>query len=72
MRSSLLNTEFVSEAQKDPTATCNVLAIKILLVYISPEALLKNYQYRHMLLSEAYKEKLVALAVNEAHCIQTW
>ena len=67
-----LSTEFVGEAQEDPTATRKVLEGKIQLVYISPEAILKNWHYRHMLLSEAYKEKLVALAIDEAHCIKTW
>ena len=67
-----LSTEFVGEAQEDPTATRRVLEGKIQLVYISPEAILKNWHYRHMLLSEAYKEKLVALAIDEAHCIKTW
>ena len=67
-----LSTEFVGEAQEDPTATRRFLEGKIQLVYISPEAILKNWHYRHMLLSEAYKEMLVALAIDEAHCIKTW
>ena len=64
-----LSTEFVGEAQEDPTATRRVLEGKIQFVYISPEAILKNWHYRH---SEAYKEKLVALAIDEAHCITAW
>ena len=40
-----LSTEFVGEAQEDPTATRRVLEGKIQLVYISPEAILKNWHY---------------------------
>ena len=46
-----LSTEFVGEAQEDPTATRRVLEGKIQLVYISPEAILKNWHYQQMLLS---------------------
>jgi bloom syndrome protein len=41
-------------------------------VYITPENLIENPLYRNMLLSKKYKEKLVALVVDEAHCIKMW
>ena len=45
---------------------------KVQLLYISPEALLQNCQWREMLLSQPYRENLVAIAVDEAHCIVRW
>ncbi len=42
------------------------------LVYISPENLINNPRYRKMLLRQVYKENLVALVIDEAHCVQTW
>ena len=41
-------------------------------MFISPESLLHNRMYRSMLLSDAYKQNLVVLAVDEAHCVKTW
>ncbi len=67
-----LATDFVGEAQNDPKVTQRVLEGKTQLVHISPEAILKNCRYRHMLLSEAYQQNLMALAIDEAHCIKTW
>ena len=67
-----LTVEFVGEAQEDRDAVRRVIAGKVQLVYLSPEAILKNSVYRQMLLSEVYKKKLVAIAVDEANCIKTW
>ena len=67
-----LTVEFVGEAQEDRDAVRRVNAGKVQLVYLSPEVILKNSVYRQMLLSEVYKKKLVAIAVDEAHCIKTW
>ena len=41
-------------------------------VYISPESLVCNPVYRNMLLSPIYKDKLVALGIDEAHCVKSW
>ena len=67
-----LTVEFVGEAQEDRDAVRRVIAGKVQLVYLSPEAILNNSVYRQMLLSEVYKKKLVAIAVDKAHCIKTW
>ena len=67
-----VTTEFVGEAQSDPAAKVRVLKGEAQLVFISPESILNNEQYRSMLLSGVYKEKLVALVVDEAHCVKTW
>ena len=43
-----------------------------LLVYMSPEALPTSEQWRDMLLSPIYRENLVALVVDDAHCVKKW
>ncbi len=40
------------------------------LVFISPELLLTMRRYRMMCRSEEYKDSLVALIVDEAHCVK--
>lgn len=67
-----LVAEFVGEAQRDRDIVRRVLEGKVQLVYITPENLIENPKYRSMLLSQAYKENLVALAVDEAHCVKFW
>ena len=64
--------EFVGEEQTDACARRKVLNGEMQLVFISPESLINNTLYRNMLLSHKYKERLVALAVDEAHCVKTW
>ena len=63
--------EFVGEAQEDKVVF-KVLEGKLQLFLISPENLLSNPKYRSMLLTSTYKNKLVALAIDEAHCVKTW
>ena len=54
-----LVTEFIGEAQTDSDAIAKVLKGEVQLVFISSEAIL-NRRYRSMLLSDAYKDKLIA------------
>lgn len=42
------------------------------LVCISPESIIGNTRFWSMLLSPVYQEHLVALVVDEAHCVKTW
>lgn len=67
-----IKTEFVGEAQTDPIVNQKVFGGDLQLLYISPENLLNNKRFRSMLLRKEYKERLIALAVDEAHCIKTW
>ena len=67
-----LTAEFVGEAQTDHAAERRVLRGEAQLVFITPESLIDNTLYRNMLLSTKYKENLVALVVDEAHCVKTW
>ena len=65
-------SEFVGELQQDIAAMRGVKDGDFQLVYISPESALLNPQWREMLLSRVYQENLVALIVDEAHCITQW
>ena len=67
-----LVTDFVGEAQVDSEATKRVLNGLAQLVFISPENIINNPRFRNMLLSAHYKEKLVALVIDEAHCVKYW
>ena len=67
-----LNVEFVGEAQTDLSCKRRVLNGEVQLVFITPENLLDNKTYREMLLSQIYQSNLVALAVDEAHCVKSW
>ena len=62
----------MGEAQTDPAVISRVLKGNVQLLYISPENLLNNPRFRSMLLTSKYKERLVALVVDEAHCVKTW
>ncbi len=65
-------SEFVSGQQADSNITRNILNGAVQLVFITPESILENPLYRNMLLSQPYRDKLVALVVDEAHCVKLW
>ena len=67
-----IKTEFVGECQKDPAVVEKVLKGEVQLIYISPESIVFNSRYRDMLRSPKFTEKLIGIAVDEAHCIKTW
>ena len=67
-----LQAEFVGEIQTDASRKEKVLQGQAQLVFITPENLLENRNYRKMLLSSMYQLKLVAIVVDEAHCVKTW
>lgn len=50
----------------------DILGGKLSLVFISPETLLTNAKFRSLCRSDIYKERLVALVVDEAHCVKKW
>ena len=56
----------------DETTVTEVCEGKYQLVYISPEALLTNSTWRDMLQSPINQSNLVALVVDEAHCVKKW
>ena len=67
-----ISAEFIGEMQQDLDSMELVREGKVQLVYISPESLVENPQWRTMLLSAPYQKHLVAIAVDEAHCIVRW
>jgi bloom syndrome protein len=66
-----VSAEFVGEDQQDQHAVQNVITGAVQLVFISPESIICNPVYRNMLLTPAYKQKMVAFVVDEAHCVKT-
>lgn len=66
-----LLVEFVSDEQSHCDKE-GILRGEVQLLFISPERALLNPTYRNMFLSKPYKEKLVGLVVDEAHCVKTW
>ncbi|XP_065917244.1 ATP-dependent DNA helicase Q1-like [Dysidea avara] len=71
-RSRGINAVFVGEQQKDWGQRRRVLDGNVEIVFTSPENIICNKIYRNMLRSEVYKKRLVALVVDEAHCVKTW
>ena len=67
-----ITVEYVGEAQTNDDAVAAVINGKIQLVYISPENILNNFRFRNMIRSNVYQDRLVTLAVDEAHCIKLW
>ena len=65
-----VNAQFVGEAQSDATVRLRVFDGQFQLVFISPENLLCNSRCHGMLCSSQYKIKLVAVVVDEAHCVK--
>ena len=61
-----------SSMQVDPSVTRGVLHGGYQLVFMSPEALIGCKHWQEMLLTRKYKDDLVALVVDEAHCVKTW
>ena len=57
---------------QDPLLKAGIVAGHYQLVYVSPEHLLRDLEIREMFRSEVYTNNLVALVVDEAHCIDTW
>ena len=67
-----ITAEFVGEAQSDASARSRVLNAEVQIVLISPENAILNPMYHNMFLSRAYKHRMVALVVDEAHCVRSW
>lgn len=67
-----IKSGFVGELQKNQAVQQKVLNGLLDLVYISPENIINNPRYRNMLQTSNYRERLIAFAVDEAHCVKTW
>ncbi|XP_078665954.1 uncharacterized protein LOC144908266 [Branchiostoma floridae x Branchiostoma belcheri] len=67
-----ISAAYIGETQKDPEIKKGVAEGKYSLVFASPEALLNSKTWRGMLTSPTYRENLVGVAIDEAHCVTTW
>ena len=67
-----VSAEFLGELQTDAQAITRVTRGEHQLVFVSPESILDNVELRTMLYSTVYKESLVAVVIDEAHCIDKW
>ena len=70
-----VSAEFLGEMQEDPAAITRVVEGKHQLVFCSPENLLENPLLSDMLTISIYQECIecmIALVVDEAHCIDKW
>jgi len=66
------NVKAVYVGEIDDATETEVCEGQFQLVYLSPEALLTNSTWRDMLQSPVYQSNLVALVVDEAHCVKKW
>lgn len=67
-----LKAEFIGSTQTNALSKSKVLKGEVQLVFATPEVIIQNTTYRNMLLSPHYKERLVCVAVDEAHCVKVW
>ena len=66
-----LSAEYVGDTQPDPTVRERILNGDVQLVYITPDSMLGNKVFRDILLSTPNQNSLMALVVEEAHCVKT-
>ena len=67
-----LKNDFVGEAQTDLKAEQRILKGKSQLLYIGLENLVDSMNYINMLLQPVNLENVMAIVIDEAHCIQNW
>ena len=66
-----LSAEYIAEIQ-EPSVAADVRQGKFQLMFVSPESVIRNSLWKEILTSEFYKDSLVALVVDEAHCVKHW
>ena len=67
-----VKAELVGEAQDDKEVEKKVIKGEYQLIFITSESIIENTKFRRMLHSDEYRKQLVAVVVDEAHCIKTW
>ena len=67
-----LKAAFVGRDQTDEGVNAGVERGDYQLVYMSPESMLAVLRWRKMFSSTVYQENLMAMAVDEAHCVDKW
>ena len=66
MKRKGINVAFIGEEQEDQQVISTIRALNILLVYCIPEAILSG-SWRSMLVSKIWTERIIAVAIDEAH-----
>ena len=64
--------EYVGQLQQDMESMVNVQKGYVQLFFASPESILCNPQWRDLLHLPIYQKNIVAVVVDEAHCIAMW
>ena len=67
-----ITAEFISVTCQDLDTMKSVKEGTSKLIFISPESLLNNPQWRYILLTDVYQNNLVCVAIDEAHCVPKW
>ena len=62
---------FVGPDQK-PEVLNDIEQSKLTFVYISPESTLASERWRNTIDSQIYQDRLIGVAVDEAHCVTEW
>ena len=63
---------YVGDTQVNNATKRNIIGDCFQIVFVSPEQLLCNLELREMLRLPVYQENLVAVVVDEAHCVKDW
>lgn len=63
---------YCGDADKDEEIEKKIYEGLFQLIFMSPESALTDVRWRDMFSSPLYQERLVALIVDEAHCVKKW
>ena len=66
-----LNAALIGSALVDVETKNQIINGQFQIVFNSPEAEMSKF-WRNVLTSKIYKENLMGIAINEAHCIDQW
>ncbi len=66
------NITAIYAAEADEQAVIDINLGRYQLFFMSPEMLLRDENWRDMLVCPIYQENLVAFVVDEAHCVKKW
>ena len=70
-----INAVYYGEADpnsNDQSIASNIASSQFQILYLSPESLLKSDALRDVLQNPHHQENLVALVIDEAHCVKKW
>ena len=66
-----IKASFIGGGQEEGNLQ-RILKGEMNIVYSSPEAMMANDQWREMVSSPIYQRSVIAVAVDDAHCITHW